>query len=359
MTILLTFDDGYACHASVVMESIIRNCNQKLRFAILYSDISNETIEIFRKHYNNRVQSLDFVRIEKEEFLRFRNAKTIEHIPNPEVVLLRLFCDRVNEDRFILYLDCDLVVVDDVLKIMEYADEHNVLSAVNEYSNQYKYSAIHDLPYGLKLKNSIDPWVYEAFWYRTFEDLGMSHKGKYFNAGVMLINIKLWREYNIGQKCLDYLENNSELCIATDQDALNHVIDGAYTELPPRWNPNLAINVGIFTNYSLHQIRDAKENPALFHTTGEVKPWHEECDNKIRNLYTEYRNGTPWPDFTMQSVKVNDGALGILRRKVRRTISSLLGRKLKRLVRIIGHLKKITYYCNNNKFFTEGRVDSK
>ena len=32
MNILLTFDSGYAPHASVVMESIIRHCPEKLDF---------------------------------------------------------------------------------------------------------------------------------------------------------------------------------------------------------------------------------------------------------------------------------------------------------------------------------------
>lgn len=58
MNILLTFDSGYAPHASVVMESIIRHCPEKLDFWILYVHLDTDIIRKMKEHYK-RYGSVD------------------------------------------------------------------------------------------------------------------------------------------------------------------------------------------------------------------------------------------------------------------------------------------------------------
>ena len=111
MNILLTFDSGYAPHASVVMESIIRHCPEKLDFWILYVHLDTDIIRKMKEHYKDMVQSINFIYVDSEEFTPFKGVQTLSHISNPESVLLRLFCDRIPCDDWILYLDCDVLVM--------------------------------------------------------------------------------------------------------------------------------------------------------------------------------------------------------------------------------------------------------
>ena len=57
----------------------------------------------------------------------------------------------------------------------------------------------------------------------------------YFNCGVMVLDLDLWRTRDLSRATLAYLAERSDLFFM-DQDALNHEIAGAYVPLDPRWN---------------------------------------------------------------------------------------------------------------------------
>jgi lipopolysaccharide biosynthesis glycosyltransferase/glycosyltransferase involved in cell wall biosynthesis len=57
----------------------------------------------------------------------------------------------------------------------------------------------------------------------------------YFNSGVLVMDLALWRDQRIAQSCLDFCRLTGVLHMA-DQDALNHVLRGNFTRLDPRWN---------------------------------------------------------------------------------------------------------------------------
>lgn len=75
MNILLTFDSGYAPHASVVMESIIRHCPEKLDFWILYVHLDTDIIRKMKEHYKDMVQSINFIYVDSEEFTPFKEYR--------------------------------------------------------------------------------------------------------------------------------------------------------------------------------------------------------------------------------------------------------------------------------------------
>jgi lipopolysaccharide biosynthesis glycosyltransferase len=57
----------------------------------------------------------------------------------------------------------------------------------------------------------------------------------YFNSGVLVMDLALWRAQKIAQSCLDFCRATGVLHMA-DQDALNHVLRGNFTRLDARWN---------------------------------------------------------------------------------------------------------------------------
>jgi lipopolysaccharide biosynthesis glycosyltransferase len=61
----------------------------------------------------------------------------------------------------------------------------------------------------------------------------------YFNDGVLLIDLELWRSMNILGLAIDFLRRNPD-CLYLGQDALNAVLATRYTILDDRWN-SLAI----------------------------------------------------------------------------------------------------------------------
>lgn len=350
MKILLTFDTGYAPHAAVVMESAIQHCPVKLDFVVLYADLTQEYIDILTEHFESKVNSLCFYRVPKEKFIPFKSVKTLAHIKNPESALLRLFCGEYSfDDEWVLYLDCDMIVMEDVRKILDHADPNKIICAVSEYDAFYK---VRDLSQYQDIERpAFEPWIYEAYWYRTLKQLKMNLDGKYFCSGQMLINLSLWRKNDLGNKVLEYILANPETCFATDQDALNHLINGDYGVLPPRWN-NVVVYDGIFANYSINELYEMHNNPAIIHIAGAMKPWHYMAESKYKRLYSYYRQFTPWP-----KVIYPDKNLKNIVKKQIGLIMSLLKKVLGK--RFCLAFKTYRHYNKREGFWAQARLKSK
>lgn len=58
----------------------------------------------------------------------------------------------------------------------------------------------------------------------------------YFNSGVMLMNLDVWRKEELGRSALCYLQDSAEDIKLPDQDALNACVAGRWVELEPSWN---------------------------------------------------------------------------------------------------------------------------
>ncbi len=69
-----------------------------------------------------------------------------------------------------------------------------------------------------------------------FGALGMTAPYRYFNTGVVLIDVAKWLREDLGNRALDFIRQHPELCVLPDEDALNAVLDGRFAELSPIWN---------------------------------------------------------------------------------------------------------------------------
>ncbi|MCP9818864.1 hypothetical protein KBZ18_05090 [Synechococcus sp. Cruz-9H2] len=158
----------------------------------------------------------------------------------------------------VLWLDADLLVLDDPGRLAHVPDPGIVAAAV------------------------IDPRVprlASRFGVAGWEVLGMNPDAPYFNAGVMAINLAHWRRENVGGRCLAYLERFADGVSFWDQEALNAVLcQGLWQPLPVRWNvhPSLAPIPG----------SPAPPHPAVIHFSGRLKPWtHRGSDAWSRQFY--------------------------------------------------------------------------
>ena len=66
-------------------------------------------------------------------------------------------------------------------------------------------------------------------------DLGIT-KGKYFNAGVMIIDYELWRNSNVLNKSVKIIQNKSQSLVLWDQDVLNVIFDSNFENINPYFN---------------------------------------------------------------------------------------------------------------------------
>lgn len=187
----------------------------------------------------------------------------------------------------LLYLDTDLLVVQDLAPLWQTDLTGQVLAAVHDHWSQ---------------------WIKEG------GIPGVPVVQSYFNAGVLLINLPEWRRQTISERALDYLQQHPQTPFM-DQDALNVACDGAWLPVPGPWN---------FQDHRvlrLDQIPPA-ERPAIIHFIGKEKPWVAKYPNQYVGVYDTYRDHTRFPRTRLQ--RLTDPFRSVpfrLKRKLQRLLS--------------------------------------
>jgi lipopolysaccharide biosynthesis glycosyltransferase len=105
----------------------------------------------------------------------------------------------------------------------------------------------------------------------------------------MLINLKKWREDNLEQKFIDYMNNPNNVLGFPDQDVLNIVCSGNIKILDPSWNYQ---TTGRRHSYLAGFDREDTVKNILHFLVR--KPWRFHCRSPYQHLYYKYLLKTPW-----------------------------------------------------------------
>jgi len=165
-----------------------------------------------------------------------------------------------------IYLDSDLVVNRNVIEMFDHFDGQHVLFGDGVGQWQYSLDAELCVKAGFDLQ---DP---------------------YFNAGVLGIDLRLWREREIEQVCLKTVEQYSHLFQCSDQSLLNTALHGSFL---PVGN---AINTIVYP----HTPKLTEMEERIYHFVGSPKPWDFLGNiatinyNLWKELYRETAIGNRW-----------------------------------------------------------------
>ena len=247
--IFFAVDDGYIPFLAVTIQSIIDNSSENYLYnlRILYTNISKENMSKINKLAKNNI-NIEFVnlnyyidRIKDKLYTRDYYSKS---------TYFRLFLPNLypQYDK-ILYLDSDLVLLDDVAKLYNINIKNALVGATTEETV------------------SLTPE------FRDYAEriIGVSYYKNYFNAGVLLMNLKELREFGFQEKFLYLLEKNI-YSVAQDQDYLNRMCKGRVKYINPMWNKSPIPR----KNINVNKIK-------LIHYTLARKPWYNDAV-----IYSEY-----------------------------------------------------------------------
>ncbi|MEL7006872.1 MAG: glycosyltransferase family 8 protein, partial [Bacteroidota bacterium] len=125
--------------------------------------------------------------------------------------------------------------------------------------------------------------------------LSIPEDRKYFNSGVLVIDVFQWRRKKIHISVLNYIRKNPENILFWDQDGLNALLYDEWVELDLRWNVQHNI---ILDDEHKDRFSETLENPFIIHFTGSgLKPWQHNSKHPFTQKYIEYRKKTPWKRF--------------------------------------------------------------
>ncbi len=138
-----------------------------------------------------------------------------------------------------LYLDSDIVLLDDVAKLYDEDLGDNFVGAIPDESVQ----------------------IIDEFKLYTENRIGVESCRQYFNAGVLLLNCKKLREIGFESKFLSLI-NEVTFNVAQDQDYLNAICKGNVSFLHPGWN-----------KMPIDGVKVDEKDIKLIHYNLSFKPW--------------------------------------------------------------------------------------
>jgi lipopolysaccharide biosynthesis glycosyltransferase len=151
----------------------------------------------------------------------------------------------------VLYLDSDIVVESDIASMWSIPLGQQAVWAVQD----------------------ADDDEFEKNISRKFPELDAPPGARYFNSGVLLVNLPRWREQCVTERVIRFLKEHSERLSYPDQDALNAVLLGEWGRLPPRWNKQI-IRIGQPESASM-------DDPGILHYST-FKPWKQDYTWKAK-----------------------------------------------------------------------------
>ena len=232
-------DDRFVKYTIVSLSSMIANARRDLdyRVYVLYSDLSDERKSELKKLENENF-SISFVNmsqrlesIEKKLPIRDYYSKTTYY---------RIFIPEIFEsyDK-VIYVDSDTIVTGDVAQLYETELSDNYVAACHEQA------------------------MVQVDEYGTYAEraVGIS-RHEFFNAGVLLINCRKFREKALADRFIDLL-GEYDFKVTQDEDYLNVLCRDRVLWLDQRWNTEIFGEIE-------YPIEEAK----IIHYIMTSKPWH-------------------------------------------------------------------------------------
>lgn len=244
--IFYTADDNYAPYLSVSIISLLKNASPDYAYEIfvVYEKMSFKTL--------TRLKTLKALR-EKDAKIHLKPMREVLDFmterPNTRLnasmftltIYYRIFIAQMfpQFDKGI-YLDADTVVTGDISRLYEVnLGKKYLLGAVNDFSIK---------------KN-------KAFMDYVEKVVGIP-RDKYFNSGVLLLNLAEMRHLRFDEHFLYLLVRYDFDTVAPDQDYLNAMCYGRVKLLPSEWDAMPAKGV------------EPMKEPSIVHYNLYFKPWH-------------------------------------------------------------------------------------
>lgn len=275
--IALCHDNNYAPYSSVVMASIIdNNLQEEITFHLLHTNLTKERCDIIKAWVERFTgKRVCFYQMYKETFKDF---PIDENTYLDYGAYIRLFLGEcLSQLDKVLYLDCDVIVNGSLHGLWQTDISDYAVAGVRDRINDY---------------------------IRVYNRLDYPMQDGYINSGMMLVNLKRWREdafFKQAQRVA--CEKGAAVLKNHDQDIINAIYHGQILMLPFRYNLleyYLYVEDWLYLDRKYYpEIVEACKNPVIIHFCMPQKPWHYECINPFREIYYKYRKMTPWPEVAL------------------------------------------------------------
>ena len=282
INVMYASDDNYAEIMGVSILSLLEsNPDEKFDIYIIQDEIKPENLEKLRNMIESKGSQVIFL---QKPDIRGRLGVKFDDVRWSDSTYSRLFLKDLFEDfpsvEKLLYLDCDIIIVDSVRELWD-TDITGYLGAACP-----------------------DPL---SDWHKRI--LGRKKEDIYINAGMILFNVKKWIEDDVASRLTAYVKKYHGKTEYVDQGVINGTIVDEFLILPPKYN---MFTVAYDFNYHDMVIyrkpyekpdqeiwEEAVKHPVIVHFTTSflsLRPWFEGSTHPYAKKWKEIHDRSPWKD---------------------------------------------------------------
>jgi len=265
-------NDVYAQHLGVTLYSLLENCScsERIKVHVVDGGISNKNKQKLNSVVEKFKASITYLKPD----LNLLKGVEISKRFGKETYYRFSLIETAKTDK-LLSIDSDMVVKGDIKELFDLKFKDNIIFAVKDL----------DLPLTNRIK------------------LGLKEDTPYFNSGLLLIDIKKWKNNKITEKAINWIRKNPHKTEFADQDGLNMALLNDWKEIDSSWNvltktfyyKNKPLTDNSYKNKE--KIHKKIEPPNIIHYTGFLKPWFFLDPVPYKKEYINYLRKTPWKDY--------------------------------------------------------------
>jgi lipopolysaccharide biosynthesis glycosyltransferase len=280
LNLIAASDERYSMALAVMIRSALENLREgvEVDLYVLEDDISAGTKEKIESSWEPYPVTTRWISPHKQQLAGKVQDRGYAGVA---ATYFRLFIGNLLPPsvRLAIYLDADLIVRGDLAELAEEPFEgHAVMAVPDAYAQYFHISRLKEEYFSRK---------------RQYSQLS-----RYFNAGLLVIDMAAWRRERIGESALDVAITCKDLLLFHDQDALNVVMEGRWKALHPRWNfheiPQL-MRPWEVRPYSRRERKRIFFSPDVVHFISGEKPWSPtRTFSYYAPLFYDYLSRTRW-----------------------------------------------------------------
>lgn len=295
--IAMSSSDEYLPYLAVCIQSIVDHTSSNHNYdIIIFSSGKNEYFkQLIIDTYSSNNISIRF--FNPKEFLSGIKL-SITHNYFHESCYYRIVAPTIMPNyKKLIFTDIDLIFTSDIQELYKVElNNHPIAACLEPIWKDYieKNSTIKDINIIEYSKNIL-----------KLKDIT-----KYYNTGVMLINIKVFNENNYFEQLKQLIKEN--VFLYQEQDALNCLLNDDILPLNNCWNYEVSFRNTIVCN---------ETNAKIVHYLGGTKPWHAPS-KWLSHLWWQYARRTPYYEIILQQM-MNASSRGFINSQIRKLIGQI------------------------------------
>ena len=279
-------DDNYSMPLATTMSSVIAHVSSQRQvvICIIANKIAQANKKKILKSLNKPNVTIEWLVPDEAKLTNVIISRHITIASYYRILIPELLPAKYQKA---IYLDSDVIVKTNIEKLWDTEIADNYVLAVRDMDIDATYVSS---PKGLQ----------------NYQQLGIAPDCKYFNAGVLVLNVDKWRRDNLSQKIVNYISNNQLYIRWHEQDAMNAVIAGKWSELDLRWNSQAVIHTYSSwkeTSLTEEMYNNVINDSYIVHFSSSAKPWKLGCKHPNRMLFFQYIDLTAWAGWRITFIR--------------------------------------------------------